>query len=153
MPYQLLDDRGQALDALFDVDQQALIFHSRGGTKGKDARNSDYTAALRLLVTRLQAAKRPMLGVWVDSSRVQALPLEERKILDRIEADLAPEAVVSLMSKRMMRVGAVGGNGGKTDLRRSTSPARTLPRFFRTPSASLRPASSSASSVSSLAAS
>jgi 5-methylcytosine-specific restriction protein A len=38
--------------------------------------------------------------------------MDERRILNPVEADLPPDAIVSLMSKRMMRVGTTSESGG-----------------------------------------
>ena len=78
--YAITTDAGDALDAQFDIEQSAIVLHSRGGTKGKDAVNSDYSVALRQILRRLANNKIGINGAWVDSSRVQHLPLSERAI-------------------------------------------------------------------------
>ena len=105
MLYQIKDESGRALDAHFEVEGNDLVFHSRGGTKGKDVRNLDYSTGLRLLLKRLQEGRVGMVGAWVDSARVQSVPLEERKILDENESGGSPESLLTLLSTRMKGIG------------------------------------------------
>ena len=105
MIYQVKDENDQLLDAHFEIDDTDLIFHSRGGTKGKDVRNLDYSNGLRLLLKRIQEGRVVLLGVWVDSARVQGVPLEERRILDESESGASPENLLTLLSTRMKSIG------------------------------------------------
>lgn len=50
MAYQIQADDGSLLDAHIDVDGNCIVFHSRGGSKGKNPTNMDYSRALRLLM-------------------------------------------------------------------------------------------------------
>lgn len=105
MTYQVLADDGSPLDAHFDIEADALIFHSRGGTKGKNATNIDYARALRLLAQRLAMSGHAIQRAWVDSRRVQAIPIKDRLILDDADARLSPTEQVSRMSTRMQAIG------------------------------------------------
>ena len=105
MSYQVLADDGTPLDAHFDVDDNTLIFHSRGGTKSKNATNVDYTRGLRLLVQRLTQSGQTLQRAWVDSSRVQAIPIADRVILDASDAGASPTEQVSRMATRMQAIG------------------------------------------------
>lgn len=117
MRYSVLDDSGKPLDAHFELDRSAIVFHARGGAKGKDAKNSQCEVALRLLIERLLASDLQLDGVFVDSSRVKDMPLEQRKILAGDEAALSPDKVFGLLSSRMKQTGqsagAAGGNSTK----------------------------------------
>ena len=105
MLYQVLDDSGQALDAHFELDGQDILFHSRGGAIGRNHRNASYGPALRLLLRRIDEAKLPLQGIWVDSSRVQHLPFDQRLILGELETGQPPERIFTLLSSRMKNVG------------------------------------------------
>ncbi|MES2979734.1 MAG: hypothetical protein V4731_15025 [Pseudomonadota bacterium] len=105
MTYQVLGDDGGALDAHLDVDGPNIVFHSRGGASGKNARNVHYAKALRLLVERLAAAEILIEGAWVDSSRVQAIQLSDRAILGEADAGATPAVLVARMSSRMQAIG------------------------------------------------
>jgi len=117
--YLVNDDSGQELDARFSVEGRDIVFASRGGAKGKAAVNADYSRGLLLTVTRLSAASVPILGAWVDSSTVQHLPLSDRTILTKVEANRSPEQICSLLASRMKEVrgdansNAKGGNSTK----------------------------------------
>lgn len=66
---------GSRLNARVDLDPRGLVLHSRSGVD----RNRDYRQALELLMARLDTAG---IGydVYLDSNRVQDLPLEQRKL-------------------------------------------------------------------------
>lgn len=101
MPYQLIADEGHPLDAKFDIDDDSIVFHSRGGSRAKDGVNLDYTPALALLLERLATAGFPVSQAWLDSQPAQGLPIEDRIVLDSPDASLPVAAQVRLMSKRM----------------------------------------------------
>jgi hypothetical protein len=103
--YQVLADNGKPLDAHFDLDTDTIIFHSRGGSKKRGARNTDYSTALRLLLQRLHDANRTVENAWVDSSPVQGMPISDRLILRKEENRDGPYAMVSRMGNRMQRIG------------------------------------------------
>lgn len=101
MPYQLLADDQAPLDAKFDIENDSIVFHSRGGSRSKGGVNLDYTPALTLLLGRLAAAGLPVSQAWLDSQPAQGLPLEERMVLDSADMGLPVAAQVRLMSRRM----------------------------------------------------
>lgn len=105
MVFQVQADDGSPMDAHFTLASNAIIFHGRGGNKGKKARNVDYSPALRLLLDRLSKAEIPIERVWVDSSPVQAMPIAERTILVSEEFQQPAEKLVSLLGRRMQAVG------------------------------------------------
>jgi 5-methylcytosine-specific restriction protein A len=118
--YQVTAEDGSQLDARFSVEQADVILHSRGGAKGRrGAVNADYAKALLLLTSRLSQAAIPILGVRVDSTTVQSLPLSARSILSQAEGSLSPEQICSLLSSRMKDIrsnpnsSAKGGNSTK----------------------------------------
>lgn len=117
MAYQLHADDGTLLDAHFDVSDGSIVFHSRGGGKGSEARNTDYSLALRLLIERLQLSGAPVQRALVDSGPVQTLPVADRMILEPHEINAPASNLVSLMGRRMQAVGkkpsSKGGNSTK----------------------------------------
>lgn len=118
MIYQVLDDDQRPMDAHAEIDSSGITFHSRGGSAGRgDAQNTEYGPALRLLLRRLAKAAVPLERVWVDSSRVQALPIDDRTILLGQELDADGSEAFTLMSNRMRGVGQQtpqqGGNTTK----------------------------------------
>lgn len=99
-------DDGSILDACVELDAEAITLQSRGGTKGAaGARNQDYSKALRLILARVHASRRSITGSWVDSSRVQSLPLSERLIFLADDGAAGPEELFSLLGRRMEAVG------------------------------------------------
>lgn len=117
MAYQLKAEDGTLLDAHFDLEGDSIVFHSRGGGRGSGALNPDYTAALRLLLERLQLAGEPVQRVWVDSGPAQKLPIEDRAILAPHEANEPAANLVKLLARRMQLVDKApeskGGNATK----------------------------------------
>lgn len=117
MKYAVVDDTGKPLDAHFELDGTTVILHSRGGTKGKNARNTDYEAALRLLLARITSSKLAIAEVLVDSKAVKALPPEQREVLFPGEARLPFEQIYGRIAARMKKVGqdpsSIGGNATK----------------------------------------
>ncbi len=107
--YNLSTDDGRTLEADFDLEDSAIILHSRGGTKGKNARNTDYGLALRLILQRLQIHQVPVKGAWVASSRVAGLPLNRREILSASEQQRSPDQLFTLMASRMEKVEHISG--------------------------------------------
>jgi 5-methylcytosine-specific restriction protein A len=114
MTHQVLDDDHQPMDAHAEVDSRGITFHSRGGSAERGAQNADYGPALRLLLRRLAVAAIPIEGAWVDSGRVQAIPIADRTIL--FGHEIGSQAF-TLMSNRMREVGQgtlqKGGNSTK----------------------------------------
>lgn len=114
--YQVTDNDGVTLNAHFELDGDELVFHSRGGSKSKNPINADYAKALRLVLERMAAQGHPLEAAWVDSSKVQALPREQRSIFGANDQGVSPQQAFSLISSRMKDVGrdpgalASGGN-------------------------------------------
>jgi hypothetical protein len=135
MPYQVLDEDGRAMDAHIDLDPLGIVFHSRGGSRGRgDVRNQEYGPALRLVLQRIADAQVQIAGAWVDSSRVQALPIAERTILTSNEMSGDASEAFRLMSSRMKEIGrseeGSGGNPTKR-IRIQLSGPRTLAELER----------------------
>jgi 5-methylcytosine-specific restriction endonuclease McrA len=67
---------GNAFDARVDIEANAVVLHSRSGT----SRNRDYRPALEMILARLgDYGVKP--DVYLDSNRVDHLPLSQRRIL------------------------------------------------------------------------
>ena len=106
MEFVITDGEGLALDATVEVEPGAIILHSRGGAAGSpNARNRDYSTGLRLILGRLFERNIEIEGAWVDSSRVQNLPLGQREILSRDDLPATSEELFTRMSRRMQAVG------------------------------------------------
>ena len=106
MEFVVTDDEGLPLDATVEVGHGAIILHSRGGAIGSpNARNRDYSTGLRLILRRLLHRSIEIDGAWVDSSRVQQLPLERRQILSRDDLPATSDELFTRMSRRMQAVG------------------------------------------------
>lgn len=119
----VVDEAGSRLDAHADLDERGVTFMSRG-----PARNTQYGPALRLLLRRIAQFQIPLEGVWVDSAKVQALPLAERMILTAGELDQSGETAFSLMSRRMAGVASERKKGGGNPTKQVRIQfARTLP--------------------------
>ncbi len=116
---QIYDDSDAPMDAHFEVQEGELILHSRGGTIGTaSARNTQYGPALRILLDRFRQSDLTLVGVWVDSSRVQKLPAGERQIFSSDDTEVSPSKLFTKLSKRMAAVGrdpniSSGGNPTK----------------------------------------
>lgn len=105
--FQFRDDSGEPVDAHYEALSGAtLILHSPGGTIGTPgARNTGYSAALRILLGRIHRSNLTLQGVWVDSERVQDLSLRERRVFFAEDSGLGPEELFSRLSARMAAVG------------------------------------------------
>ncbi|UQN06497.1 HNH endonuclease [Deinococcus sp. QL22] len=108
--YQVLGSSLVPIDARYEVKGTSVIFYSRGGTIGKNARNTQYTMGLEILLQRILTADAAILGVWVDSKEVQRLELRERQILGPAEmidgpTDEAVARIHHLLTSRMAGVG------------------------------------------------
>ncbi|MFK5664415.1 hypothetical protein ACI2OW_00705 [Pseudomonas shirazica] len=57
--FQVVDDDGRRLDAHYEIDSESIIFHSRGGTKGKGATNTEYSLGLAVLLNKLEGHPVP----------------------------------------------------------------------------------------------
>jgi hypothetical protein len=104
--FAIVSDEGIELDAKVLIEPTAFTMLSRGGTAGTpSSQNQDYSIALRLVLRRLKNSEREITGAWVDSSKVQSLPLEERQIFFPEDKGADAAALFSLFGKRMERVG------------------------------------------------
>lgn len=111
MKFRILGDYGEELDSSALLESASVTLLSRGGTAGTpSSQNQDYPVALRAILQRLELAGRYVTGAWVDSTRVQSLPLTERQISFPDDSSLDPKALFSLMGKRMERVGQAPGS-------------------------------------------
>ncbi|WP_422754924.1 hypothetical protein [Micromonospora sp. WMMD708] len=82
----MTDDRGQVLDAEFSVEPDgnhlAVILESMSGrATGRAARNTDYRAALELILQRLKDHRAVIETAIVDSQRTQLLPESSRSLI------------------------------------------------------------------------
>jgi hypothetical protein len=105
MAYLLQANDDSILNAHFDLDGNTIVLHSRSGGTGAGGRNPDYPRALRLLLERLSAASLPITKAWVDSSRVQSMPMSDRVILDEKDAGTSVAELAGRMASRMQAVG------------------------------------------------
>lgn len=117
MAYQIVSD-GEVLDAHVEIQGSDLRLYSRSGKTGSpSARNVDYAPGLRALLEQLNAAGVSIVEAFVDSGRVQTMPLDDRRILSPDDAGISPAEQVVLLSQRMRRVGRTsdqpGGNNNK----------------------------------------
>lgn len=116
MVFHILDDTGESLDAKIDVTGSEVVLDSRGGTKGKNSRNTEYGKALRLLLARLSQSNYEISGAWVVSDRTQSLPPSERQVL--FPGELSdPSSAFTLASRRMQAVGSAAAKHGNSTKR------------------------------------
>jgi 5-methylcytosine-specific restriction protein A len=107
------DDIGDALDAKVELENGAIILHSRGGAFGKpNLRNPDYRKALRIILERLDGSDFTPSAVWVDSRVAQAWPEHQRKLLDASEFSLPIDQRVTLIGQRGAAKGRSEGATG-----------------------------------------
>lgn len=117
--YQFHDDSGAAIDPHFEVQVGELILLSRGEARRSPyARNTAYNRDLLwLILDRVRRSNLTLVGAWVDSSHVQNLPLEQRRIFFPEDEEVLPKDLSKTLSERMARVGqapnATGGNRTK----------------------------------------
>ena len=117
--YQFHDDSGSPIDSYFEVHSSELILHSRGGKIGSvNARNTQYSMALRMLLERIDRSELTLSGVWVDSSIARRLPIAQRAVFFPEDADVSPNELLRRLSDRMAAVGraptASRGKGNST---------------------------------------
>ena len=80
---RITDEQGNDLNAVVECEGDNVIVHSRSGA-GASGRNPDYRPALTNILRRLAAAGRKP-DVFLDSQKVQHLPLEQRLIAKAAE--------------------------------------------------------------------
>jgi hypothetical protein len=105
MQFQVIQNDGTPIDAHFEVKGKTVNYLSRGGAKGQGVINADYGVGLRLVLERLRSASIIIEGAWVDSSRVQSIPLNARAVLSAGDRQLSPQVAFTLISSRMKTVG------------------------------------------------
>jgi hypothetical protein len=115
--YQIISD-GAVLDAHVEIQGNDIRLYSRSGMTGSaSARNVDYAPGLRALLEQLNAAGVSVIEAFVDSGRVQTMPLDDRRILSVEDAGIEPAEQFIRLSQRMRRVGRTsdqpGGNNNK----------------------------------------
>jgi len=116
MLYQVIDDKDRPLNAHLSIDSNGIDFNSRGGTKNKSGEsNTDYKQGLHLIIQRLKNYNIKIKGVWVNSNRVQRLPISERMVLSSDEYKLSPEDIVRLIMHRNMSAGQINKTVGRTN--------------------------------------
>ncbi len=109
----ITDADGNALDAKVELEDGAIILHSRGGAFGKpNLRNPDYRKALRVILERLGGGDFAPSAVWIDSSVAQAWPEPQRRLLDAAEFVLPVDQLVTLIGQRGAAKGRPDGAGG-----------------------------------------
>ena len=115
---QFRDDSGAPIDAHFEVGSGNLVLHSRGGTRGTaQARNTEYQAAMRLMLERFKRSGLEITDAWVDSSPVEDLPIEQKRIFFPDDAHAPTDELYARLSKRMALVGrdpSLPGRGNRT---------------------------------------
>lgn len=109
---------GEQLRAKVEVEDDAIVVHSRGGAFGKsNLRNPDYRKALQAILQRLRRGGIQLSGVWLDSSVAKQWPESERLLLDAAEFTSSVDEVIALISKRGAakgRADGVAGHGNST---------------------------------------
>jgi hypothetical protein len=100
------DAEGNLLDARLELEDGAIILHSRGGAFGKpNLTNPDYRKALRAILERLGDTDVRPSGVWVGSRVAQAWPEPQRRLLDSTEFARPVDQLLSLIGQRGLRKG------------------------------------------------
>ncbi len=110
MNFVIEGEDGVPLDATVTLEAGAITLHSRGGTlRAPNVRNTEYGAALRLLLARLLKHGRNIHGAWVDSTRVQHLDAALRQVLYPSDLPTDAASLFTLVGRRMERVGKAPG--------------------------------------------
>ncbi|AZO04337.1 hypothetical protein [Mesorhizobium sp. M2A.F.Ca.ET.043.02.1.1] len=112
---RISDAAGAPLDAKVDVEDGAIIVHSRGGAFGKpNLRNPDHRKALSLIVERLKRSDAidNVTGVWLDSRIALTWPEDERRLLEASEFALPAGDIVTLIGQRGAAKGRAEGTFG-----------------------------------------
>jgi len=116
MLYQVIDDNDDPLNAHLSIDSNGIDFNARGGTKNKSGEsNTDYKQGLSLIIERLKKHNIELKRIWVNSNRVQNIPISSRTVLSGEESKLTSEEIVSLIGHRSMSVGQTGKTKGRTN--------------------------------------
>lgn len=115
--YRIWPDLTGSLDANVELDDQAVILHSRGGaTGGRPPRNTQYEAALDFLIRRLMRGPQWIRRILIDSAEAhrRAPSPADRVLLGReeIESASGPGEVVRLIRRRARDFGQPPGTKG-----------------------------------------
>lgn len=141
------NNEGKAFDARVDIEGNAVVLHSRSGT----SRNRDYRPALEMILARL-ADNDLKPDVYLDSNRVDHLPLSQRRILRGAQltgtvAEQFAQIVRAMNAGRASngawsKVRLIAGSQTESELQAilfgSFSGASTSPREGRLPNAQQR---------------
>lgn len=110
---RMTDDDGRVLNAEFAVESDgrglALVLESAGGQSAVGpARNSDYTAALELLLARLGSRGAVLVDALVDSKRTAHLAEPDRRVLDGSVSLASVDDLAALRLQLTSRQGRIG---------------------------------------------
>lgn len=106
MPYQVIDDNGNAVDAHFEVGESSIVFYSSSGPRGtRKPINNDYDHGLEILLGRILEARLQIEDVWVDSARIKNLPLERRRIAKPSDFNESPKELALILRRNMRGIG------------------------------------------------
>jgi superfamily II DNA or RNA helicase/diadenosine tetraphosphate (Ap4A) HIT family hydrolase/HKD family nuclease len=125
-----VDIGGGEIDATFRVltvrnGGASILFESAGGTKDSDAaRNTEYVRGLDAILSRMKDLELVLVDAYVDSGRVQELPVADRRLevapltypinLDSVEDLVALRAVMLRASATVGRAPGVKNGGGNS---------------------------------------
>ena len=115
--YLIWPDFAGPIDAKVELDDRAVILHSRGGaTGGRPPRNTEYSRALRFIVDRLTGGHQWMRRVLIDSAaaRKKNPDPNDRILLDVDEITVlgSTDAIVREIGRRARAYGQVAGTSG-----------------------------------------
>lgn len=118
MQITIFTSDGAALNAKVEIEDGAVIVHSRGGAFGKsNLRNPDYRQALRAIIERLNRGGAVATGVWLDSRIAKSWPEFERLVLKPEEFKYPIDQILTLIGKRGAEKGRpadMKGHGNST---------------------------------------
>jgi 5-methylcytosine-specific restriction protein A len=115
-PVHLWDDSGRELNAEFRVEPDsgrlALVLESSGGKTPPSSRwptrNSDYNAALDLLLERLQRMNAVIIDALLDSAPARRMPDDERRLLDQVPVPLPGADLAQVHRELGAHMAAIG---------------------------------------------
>lgn len=115
--YRIWPNSAGPIDAKIELDDRAVVLHSRGGpTGGRPPRNTEYSRALDFIVDRLTSRRQWLRRVLIDSkaARRDKPDANDRVLLDadEITALGSTEAIVREIGRRARAFGQVAGTSG-----------------------------------------
>lgn len=114
MQFRIKGQDGNALDAVVELEANAILLHGRDGSHGNArSQNEDYRAALRLILHRLETYNRGVTGVWRESHDVQSIPLADRQLFSAADRAMDAKSRYDLLETRIGRISAVAGRNPK----------------------------------------